>query len=169
MIMGCSDGTCALTRTGISFGQEVLVVAFRSDLVVEDLIDGSYRLLQLFDQQGGAIFRHVGVGSYDDYGNVGEFDSSVDINGSDLWWRYQLLVHRFAAERFLGETLVTGVDLQLQAIRLMRKAKQARISLAPGFPTGDQFVSQEELSLQRELLCLAEEAINRNLQYIAAS
>lgn len=148
--MGCFDETCALTRTSISEGDSVLLVALtftRYPNGIYDLNQAIAHAQAITPGQTHSIFRFVGLGEYNSYGGIPEFDPDVPDHLD--WWHYQFMVHQSAAEAILGYSLPGPTfTLTESAIELIRLAGLARVQVLGNVLLGRQHVDQTELTLQ---------------------
>ena len=138
--MGSFDSTCAFTRTSISEGDPILLVALKPDVPLS-----TANIFMGLHQED--VFRFIGIGEYDSYGTIEEFDN--DVEGGD-WWDHQFMVHRPVAEALLRYKLKKSMkDSQLKdaAITLIRMAHTARVQLECGL-VGAQYFDKEEIDLQ---------------------
>ncbi|MBE9144058.1 hypothetical protein [Planktothrix mougeotii] len=148
--MGSFDVTCAFSRAGIRIGDEVLlVVTYQNNWDTYTLMSDCHQYKfsnQQLNPQPQSPFQFIGVGLYDDYGAIEDFNHEVKEGD---WWEYQFMVHRTIAETLLDRPLNLA-HLEDDVIQLISMAYQLRIQLRTGF-LGNQFVNLEEMEMQRIL------------------
>lgn len=161
------DGTCAFTRTAIKKGEEALLVVMqpkeRDRWCTQSLYATCFESLS---SQKDPPFKYIGLGKYNGRWAIEGFDERLWINLQPItlayqWWENQFTVHKGVAESLLEHPFGTD-SVEADVIRLVRKAYVARIPLFNSEPLGEQFQSNEELSLQREILRLTGEVLDRH-------
>ena len=156
--MGSFDCTCAFTRTSISEGDPILLVALKPDVPLS-----TANIFMGLHQED--VFRFIGIGEYDSYGTIEGFDNEVE--GSD-WWDHQFMVHRPVAEALLGYKLKKSMKdshLKDAAITLIKKAYTARIQLEGGL-VGAQYFDKAEIELQLTINREALEILELRQQFL---
>lgn len=160
--MGSFDWTCAFSRTAISYGDEILLVALST---YENLDKSTYGLL-FTNVPIDRKYRFIGIGNYNDYGTIDEFENDVSgVEGN--WWDYQFMVHSSVAEGLLGKPLKTYPDLSVAVEKLLDIAHTARIQVMHNDLLGTQFYDREEIELQRKVLSLTLEILDRKDKELA--
>lgn len=155
--MGCFDSTCAFSRTSVHYGDRILWVALHPNARIED---GTYSLIRPHSSQK---FRFVELGIYNYYGCVEGFnveDGLENVRGKD-WWDYQFIVHESVANGLLDKPLSDYRSLEVAANQLLIIAHQARIQVLGHNLLGSQCFDRDEVELQRKLLHLTSEVLDR--------
>jgi hypothetical protein len=133
----------------------------------EDLIKENpahAKLFEIQERQVRRFIRHVAIGIYDDYGSIEGFDNEDSVTRRD-WMEFQFMIHRKAAELFLGESLDPN-SLFDQLDRLVEKCFSARIQLFGHHLIGAQHFDREELALQELVIEATQLMINEKKEYI---
>ena len=187
--MGCFDCTCALTRTSIHSGDEVLYVQVTSKYNANtyNLLQEFYRIeserrhlaelreqptdderysIFLDLQEARAVFNgHIAIGIYNDYGSIEGYDNDEDLPKGVNWDEVQFMIHREAAEIFLGEKLDPG-RLMEQLKMLVVACFTARIQLFGHYLLGAQHFDTDELRLQDLVVEATQAMIEAKRDYI---
>jgi hypothetical protein len=176
--MGCFDSTCAFTRTAVGSGDEILIVALDpksyccsgGGFTTYDLSNnaGYYKRVKTSEDMPNPVspFRFLGIGHYNSYGTIDEFDNDAGLEQEERsWWDYQFIVHREVAEGLLNKKLDPN-NLEDDVIRLIEIAYLARVQLHGNDLLGVQHADKAERVLQLKLLGLATTILERELEML---
>lgn len=161
--MGLFDATCALSRTAIKRGNEVLLVIVQAEKQWDtfELLQSCFRYQrEKGEAKEPSPFRFLGLGKYDGYGSLNEINNDLK---PENWAQSQLIVHKCVAEGLLVKHL-DAAELESDVIKLIRIAFFARVQLKSNFLLGTQLADQAEIDLQRTLLNLAHQVLDRHQQ-----
>lgn len=180
--MGSWEGTCAVTRTPISYGDEILYIlvkekAYKDIYNLVNQLDSERRDKEIFapfiDKFTGKdldpnlreaintlsnslkeadVIEYICIGHYDDGGGVEEYSPE----GYSL--EKTILIHREAAEVLINEPL-DETRLRDQLFDLVRKAQYGRIQLFGNYLLGGQFFDKGELEIHDRVLAITSKII----------
>lgn len=169
--MGSFDMTCAISRTGIKMGDEVLFVGTaRDDWDTYSLEQDYLEYINYIDERVNP-FRFVKIGLYNDYGNIKGFEDSkakeikigFGLQIRDDWYKYQFMVHRTIAEYLLGRPLDVD-NLTSDVMKLLNIAYRLRIQLQGTGILGRQFIDLEEMKSQRKLIAKIDQFLSERIK-----
>lgn len=180
--MGCFDSTCAITRTAIHVGDEVLIVGIKpvgeaQSFNTYDLCEALAFHLDVKKQMVGQAcrddytvscspLRFVAIGTYNDYGSIEGLEQEQGLNQEYNWWDWQILVHKEVVDSLLGRVVERTDDLLEVVLELVGKANRARIQLYTGL-LGAQHYDEAELDLQKEICELTLEQLHKKFDRLA--
>lgn len=163
--MGRFDYTCAVSRTSLHAGDEVLYVALNDKETTEGLLsrihslkrtaeywkeDGTHST-ERFEDLKSRFLRHIDIGVYDDYGSIEGYDHESGLDIKQDWWDYQFMVHRSVAEALIQQPLDKS-RLYNQLEIIVERAFLARVSLVTPGLVGAQYYDRKEIELQETIL-----------------
>jgi hypothetical protein len=151
--MGCFSFNCAVTRTEVAPGDEILTVFikpcvwFRNGINTYDLSQYLWSYLRLGGINNQHEIYHIGIEEYDSYGNLPDgFDEVVRANSSGDWWEYNVTIHKSVCDGILGRPLNQN-NLIVDFTDIVSFCYKARIELYSNL-LGQQYIEIDELAAQ---------------------
>lgn len=151
--MGSFSFNCAVTRTEVGAGDEVLTVFikpsvwFKNGINTYDLSQYLWMCRRLGEYNHESEIYHIGIEEYDTYGNLPDgFDDLVRDIGSGDWWEYNVTIHKSVCDGILGRPLNEN-NLTVDFTDIVSFCYKARIELYSNL-LGQQLMELDELAAQ---------------------
>jgi hypothetical protein len=169
-----ADATCAITRTAVGIGNDILIVGVKqtgksTSFNTHDLANDVAFHLEIKDIQEtqedkdryeskNSPFRFAKIGVYDDYGSIDGLGIEQGLIHPFNSWDWKFIIHKEVAESLINEKLLDGNVPFESVAKIISLANKARIELCTGL-VGHSYCYEDELDLQTKICQLTEQKI----------